>query len=240
MAKYLTVSELTGTNEQLRKQTSEITRRAARARDDLERARTEAEQRYAELPPNVRREYVGREIASSNGKIVADFEQSTKGILRDVLALAAQINEARELYENPFKRLNILTAMEPKMAARRAEVTAMVRLSGPAEIETLAEAFRSTGDFGGLAAIISKNMQLPSADRKLTNAAIVAGVVFPHSDQVTAIMRDAAELPELARQETRRVVNAGKISGVDRIRSAFRVVGVDGEGELTTPSEARP
>ena len=188
----------------------------------------------------MRREYVGREVASSNRKIVSEFEESTTGLLREVHSLATQIDEARELYENPFKRLNVLTAMEPKMAARRAEVAAMVRHSGPAEIETLAEAFRSTGDFGGLAALVSKNMQLPSADRKLTNAAIVAGVVFPHSDQVAAIMRDASELPELARQETRRVVNAGKISGVDRIRGAFRVAGVDGKGELTASAEAAP
>jgi hypothetical protein len=239
MARYLTVSELTALNDKLRKQTSEITKGAARSREEFERARKLAESRYAELPPNVRREYVGREVASSNRRIVAEFDEGTRGLLRDVHALAAQINEARDLYENPFKRLNVLSAMDPKMAARRAEVSALLTHAGPAEIETLAEAFRSTGDFGGLAALVSRNSQLPHGDRKLHNAAIVAGVVFPHADQVEAILRDAAELPELARHEARRVVNAGKISGVDRIRSALRVVGVDGKGELTAPEAAQ-
>lgn len=193
MAKYLTVAELTAVNQKLRNQTAELTRRAARSSEEIERAKAQAEERYSALPTRERRQYVAREVAATSKRIVAEFNEGTKGILRDIEALSTEINAAREFYENPFKRLNVLTAMDPKMAGRRAEVSAMLVHAGPAEIETLADAFRSTRDFGGMAALVSRNSKIPASERKLHNAAIVAGVDFPDADQVAAIRKRPAE-----------------------------------------------
>ncbi len=233
MAKYLTVAQLTEINVKLRGRTEEITRRAARAREELERARDEAERRYSALPPRDRRQYVAREVSATNAGIVSSFDEDTRGALREVAALAADIEAARELYENPIKRLNVMTAMHPAMAARRAEVAAMLANAGPAEVETLADAFRSTRDLGGLAAVLSRNSQVPAAERRMTNASIVSGVEFPDAEQVAAVLRDAAELPAVAAQEARRVRNVGRLSGADRIRGGLRVVRVDREGSVS-------
>lgn len=236
MAKLYTTPDLLKLHGELRsvvngisKQTHAVRRQAAKAKADAEKLYDGSGMSKTEV-----RNAVSRHVEAFVDTHTKPIRALLKPKLKEMEGIRLRIEEARENMTNPVRRLNALTMMESKLIEQRYRAMQLTHGAGPAELEVIADAAKTSGDLGMLAAVVARNNQLPSKDRRFSNAELLADVALPGQDDVDAVYAEAVSLPAYAIACDRAFDRLGEIKPEDRLANALaeRTVELKDDGSL--------
>lgn len=244
MSKYKNVSELTQLNVDLNKAAEDFISLATKAKSEIEKARADVRAKFdspqfENIPKANRRPFVDAEIRRAMAEIRRSYKEATKENLREIKRIADEINVASELYK-PVKRLSLETALDPKLADRRERHQRLLANASVPELETMLDAFESTKDLAGLAALSSITNGDAKLRRAIPTARIVKNIEWDHQEQLDAIFKSGRHMVDVCIEEDRSVESSlkGNARGntTDRIRRGLRPVNVK-DGELVVSGE---
>lgn len=242
MAKLYTSQNLISKHQPLRAAVSEISKLTTDVRNSANKASAEAEKLYdrSGLSKTAKRDAIERHVRATVD--TSPVKAKIAPLLREMEGHRLQLEEARPNMLNPIRRLNALTLMERKMIESRYAAMQMLDGVGPAELEVAAEAAKIARDFGMLAAVVSRNNQLPSKDRRFTNAELLADVELPGQADIDAVYQELDVLPKYAISCSRAVDNLGRLAAEDRIELGLseRQVHINEDGSLADFQTTEP
>ena len=211
------------------KQTYAVRRQAAKAKADAEKLYEGSGMSKTEV-----RNAVSRHVEAFVDTYAMPIRALLAPKLREMEGIRLRIEEARENMTNPIRRLNAITMMDGKLVEQRYKAMQLTHGAGPAELEVIADAAKTSGDLGMLAAVVARNNQLPTKERPFSNAELLAGVRLPGQDDVDAVYAEAVSLPAYALSCDRAFDRLGEIKPEDKLANAIadRAVELNDDGSL--------
>lgn len=229
MLQFKTVQDLTDLNVRLHSKAEAFIEHADKAKSQIAEIRANSEKKYlesdtfAELPKNTRQQMFQAEVRKLTAKISQEFDEASKGMLREIGGLTDQIQASEGMYE-PIRRLNWHTA-SGELAKDRASVQQLLDGASLPEIETLLATYKGSDNLAGIAAVSSVVGRDADMRKKFPNAKILDGVKFGDEDQLDAIFHAGNNMAAVLLDEARSV--NGAANGARRINAGLRGMKVE-------------
>ena len=217
MAKLFSHSDLLAKHAQLRGVVSKISKETSAVRKEAKKLKEEAEGLFADLPTSARRNMTETHVKARMQKFIEPVREKVLPMLKEMESHRLELAEAKELMANPISYCNAVTIGSSKLLEQRAAAAVLVANMGPAALRVAAEAAKTSGDVGMIAALVDRNDQLPTGERPFSNAELIKDVTLPGFDDVKAVFAEVDLLPDYAMACSRAIDNRGEISANSRI-----------------------
>ena len=219
MAKLYSHTDLLTKHGELRKVVSQISKETTAVRKQANKYREDAEKLYSHIKSKTQRNNMIKQHVEAKLQAVTEpVKDKVLPLIKEMEGHRLELAEAAEIMTNPISYCNAVTFGSSKLFAQRAAASQLIAGMGSAAMRVAAEAAKTSGDIGLLAALVDRNDQLPADARPFSNAELMSDVNLPGFDDVQAVFQEVSTLPEYAMACSRALDKGGDISPSDRIR----------------------